>query len=554
LKLLSPEARILSAYAAAVGEWFTVKDLEEIIGWNKEKVNSALNEMLQKRIIKPTAGGYDFIHDLFREGTYEGFEKGKYKEITRVDLPSLHKKIAQALEHSHKSDLGTISSRLAIHYELAEEPEQAIRYYLETSKSAKRLSAYRNVIDSADRGLKLLNLLPDISKRDQQELALQVEKMFAVVSLQGYAVPEVLQICRRAQELCIQLGQMEPLFPVLWGLAMYHLVRAELASAVKFIQQCLGLAEQMQDSGLLVESRALLGVIRYYQGEFAEAIAQFDNVYTLYNDQQYHTLGYVQDPKVICLSFWGLTLWFQGSPLQALKKLDEALKHAESINHQYSKALALFSKTWFYLLCRDWHAAYKQSEELIEISRDHNFSFWLVLGLMFHDRATFGKRENVKTASQLHQYTKSYQETGARLALDFWLSMLAEILQEGGDIDEGLNKLNEAFSLKERESPNEGSFYDAELYRLKGDLILNQSQKSQGLAEELLSKACRIANKQGAKSLELRAELSLCRLWKEQGKKVEAFERLQKIYDSLPKDFETTDLRLAAMLLDELSK
>jgi predicted ATPase len=245
-----------------------------------------------------------------------------------------------------------------------------------------------------------------------------------------------------------------------------------------------------------------------------------------------------------------------GYPDQALKLNQKALALAQELSHPYSLAFALSSATKFHQLSREVQAAQEQAEAVITLSTEQGFALWVAWGTILRGWALATQGGGEEGIAQLRYGVVAFRATGAEFFGPVYLALLAEACGGVGQTEEGLSALAEALAAVDKTRER---FYEAELYRLRGKLTLAQSS-IQGLAssvqkeaEECFWKAIEIARKQSAKSLELRAVMSLAKLWQHQGKQKEAHEMLAEIYAWFTEGFATKDLQEAKALIDELS-
>jgi predicted ATPase len=274
----------------------------------------------------------------------------------------------------------------------------------------------------------------------------------------------------------------------------------------------------------------------------------------------------LQDPGVVFLCYAAMALWHLGYPDQVLKKIHEALTLAQELSHPYSLALALYFSTWLHQFHWEGQAARKQAEAVIELATEQGFSFLLAMGTILRGWALAEQGQGEEGIAQIRQGLAAQRATGAELFRPWYFALLAEAYAKVGQIEEGLAVLSEALEIVNK---NEERIYEAELYRIKGQLTLQQFQVSgfkfqvqespqsavrspESEAEEYFQKAIAIAQRQQAKSLELRATVSLARLWQRQGKHHAARNTLSEIYNWFTEGFDTADLKEAKALLEEL--
>jgi predicted ATPase len=391
-----------------------------------------------------------------------------------------------------------------------------------------------------------------------------------LIATKGNAAPEVEHTYARAVELCRQVGETAQLFPVLFGLRSFYLVRAELLTAHGLGEQLLSLAQSMQDSALLLEAQLALGNTLFLLGEPAPARPHLEQGIALYDPQHHrsHAVLYGAEPGMLCLFFAARVLWILGYPDQARKRSHEALSLVQESAQPYSLAAALIYAATLHRFLREGQATQERTEAAIALSTEQGFSALLAQGIIFQGSALAEQGQRQEGVAQMRQGLAALRATGAEAWLPFFLALLAKTYGEIGQAEEGLTMLTEALTRVEKTRER---FWEAELYRLKGELLLNAERgtlndelKTASVhrssfrihrseeAEACFLKAIEIARKQQAKSLELRAVMSLSRLWQQEGKKKEAHEMLAQIYGWFTEGFDTADLQEARALLQEL--
>ena len=457
---------------------------------------------------------------------------------------------------------------VAHHYTEAGLAEHAIRYWQQAGTLASQHFGHAEAIAHLTRGVHLLELLPDSAGRAEQELLLQTTLGPALMTTKGWGASEVGHAYTRARELCQQIGGPSQLFPILWGLWQFHVTRAAYETALELGEQLLHLAQRLDDSALLIEAHFTFGLTLFWSGEFVSAREHVELGIALYDRQQHrsHLLEYGQDPGAGCLCYAAWSLWILGYPAQALKRSQEALSLAQELDHPFSLAIAQGGAVCVHQLRREAQVVREWTEVNMTLSTEQGFAFWVLWGSIMHGwaLAELGQRE--EGIPQIQQGLATYRAIGAEIILPYNYALLAESYGKVGQIEDGMSMLAQAFSLVEK---NGERMWEAELHRLKGELVLNDERRMmnderkteqanfQGHAAEAeasFQQAIEIARRQQAKSLELRAATSLARLWQQQGKKDEAHTLLSEIFNWFTEGFDTPDLKDAKVLLDVLSE
>jgi predicted ATPase len=499
-------------------------------------------ELLYQRGIPPQAT-YLFKHALVQDAAYYS--------LLRSTRQQHHQRIAQVLEADFPDICETQPELLAQHYTEAGVIAQAIPHWQRAGRRAMQRSANLEAIGHLTRGLELLKTLPDTPERTQQELEFQISLGTALMYTKGFTAPEVGRVYARARELCQQVGETPQLFPVLWGVWYFHNARAEHQMGQELGAQLLSLAQRLQDAALLVVAHRALGNTLYHLGELAPARAHLEQSVALYDPQQHRSLAFLygQDPAVTCRSWAALALWLQGYPDQALQRMHEALTLARDLDHPLSLAYALDWAAMLYRFRREGAAAQERAAAAIALSTERGFAVYLAWGLILRGWALVEQGQGAEGIAQLHQGLAAYRATGGQAVLPYHLALLAEAYGTEGQAGEGLAVLAEALTLVNNNGERN---YEAELHRLKGELLLQQATGSDDEAEACFHQALDIARRQQAKSLELRAAVSLSRWWRHHGKRAEAYEVLVPIYGWFTEGFDTADLQEAQALLEEL--
>src|SRR5262249_26302050 len=471
---------------------------------------------------------------------------------------ALHERTAQAMEALYSANLDEHYSELAHHYTRSGNTEKAVEYLHLAGQQAAQRSANVEAVTYLTTALELLNTLPDTRERAQQELTLHLTLGVPLQATRSFASPEVRAVYTRARELCQQVGETRQLFPVLFGLRMFHHVGGEFLPARELGEQLLGLAQREQDPALLVEAYRAVGSTLFHLGELGAAQAHLEQGLTFYDSQHHrsHEFLYGREPGVFGLSEAALVLWHLGYPDQALQKSEAARTLAQELSYPYSVAAARVHAALLHQLRRERLLTQEWAEAGITLAREHGFPNWLGQGTVLQGwaRAEQGQREEGIT--QMRQGLATRQTIGAGIFQSYHLVLLAEAYGKAVQVEEGLAALAEALEVVDKSGER---FYEAELYRLKGKLTLVQSRvqrlassvgnpqsafrNPQSEAEACFHKAIAIARRQGAKSLELRAVMSLSRLWQQQGKREEARQLLAEIYGWFTEGFDTKDLQ-----------
>ena len=541
-------AKAVAQYAAVIGRQFSYELLQAVSQVDEVILQHELGRLVEAEIVYhrgvPPQATYTFKHALIQDAAYQS--------LLRSTRQQYHQRIGQVLEEHFPETAEAQPELLAQHYTEAGLTEQAVHYWLRAGQQASKRSANLEAISHLTKGLEVLKTLPETPERIQQELKFHIALGAPLMATKGYAAAEVEQCYARAWELSQQVGESPELFPVLWGLWVFYETRAEYKTGRELGEQCLALARSIQDPALLLEAHSALGITLLWLGELALAQEHVEQGITLYNPQQHRFLAtlYGFDPGVFCLSLAADVLWLLGYPNQALQRSHEALALTQELSHPLSLALALNFAAILHQFRQEGQAAQKRAEAAITLSIEQGFPYWLAEGTIRRGWALSAQKQVEEGITQIRQGLASYQATGAEVLRSYYLALLTEACEKGGQSEEGLSVLAEALALVHKTGER---FYEAELYRLKGELLLVRPTHQTAEVEACFQQALAIARRQEAKSLELRAAMSLVRLWQSQGKRAKAYELLAPVYGWFTEGFDTADLQEAKALLEALA-
>ncbi len=545
---LPPEAKRLLQMASVIGKDVAVPRLEAIAGLPPAELQWGLAHLQAAELLYETTRVADrtvtFKHALIREAAYHSLLRSTRQEY--------HQRIAQGLEERFPGTAETQPELLAHHYTEAGLPVPAVTYWQRAGQQARQRSANPEAIQHLTKGLALLATFPETPARAQQELELQIALGPALMATHGPAAPEVEQTYARARVLCARLGEIPQLFPALRGLCRFYQTRGALPTARELGEQLLRLAQRTAVPTHLLEAHDALGTILLFLGEYTTARTHIEQGIALTDPAVQRTLALRHDaaPGVTCLALAALTLWCLGAPVQALRRSQEVLGLAQALAHPLSLALTQHYAALLHHRRRDAAAVQAQANALLTLATTEGFPLWKGFGTCWHDWALAVQGQGEAGLAQLRQGFAAVLATGQTLARPLCLVLLAEAAGHVGQIAEGLRFLAEA--LMALEASGRGDLL-GEVYRLQGEFLLRQAIPDTAQAEACFQQALSIARRRQAKSWELRAAMSLSRLWQRQGKREEARQLLADVYSWFTEGFDTADLQEARALLAELS-
>jgi class 3 adenylate cyclase/predicted ATPase len=537
-------AKEAAQFAAVLGREFAYDLLQAITPHDAATLQASLGQLVEAELLyqrgRPPHARYRFKHALIQDAAYAS--------LLRSTRQQVHQRIAQVLEEQFPDTVETQPELLAHHYTEAGMYEPSVAYWQRAGQRAIARSANIEAMRHLTRGLEVLALLPETVPRTHQELDLQIAMGRAVMAAKGFGASESERIHLRARDLCQQLGDTARLFSALYGLWRFYVTACKLDLACATGEQLLSLAQRLNDPVLLVGSHAALGVTYTFLGELARARSHAEHGIKIYDQ---HTcdpsqFAYEPDPKITCLTYLALVLVMLGYPDQAMQRITQCLALTHAHNRLFGRAYALFYAAACYEMRREAQTVLELAEEAIILAQEHGFAQWLAHAQVMRGWACAMQGRHEKGKAAIEQGLMARATAGLASARPRDLVLFAEVCGMAGLPAEGLRALAEAQTI------SGARYYEAELDRVKGELLLSESADNHSAAEVCFRQAQDTARGQQAKWWELRAAMSLSRLWHQQGKHQEARDLLAPIYGWFTEGFDTADLQEAQALLDEL--
>jgi predicted ATPase len=545
---LPPDAKRLLQTAAVIGMEVSFPLLQAVAGMAPETLHRGLAQLQGAEFLYEThlfpGRVHTFKHALTQNVAYQSLLTSTRQQV--------HRQIAQALESLFPETAETQTELLAHHYTEAALPEPAVAYWLRAGQQASDRSAHVEAISHLSTGIALLTTLPETPEHTQQALTLYSALGAALIISKGHAAPEVEHAYTQAYALCQQVGETPELVPVLFGVWRYYFARPQLHTARELGETLLRLAQQAHDPGFGVIAHYAFGTTWFGLGALPTARRYLEEGIARYTSDQRHAPVFRIGPDlgVGCHVYAALTLWVLGYPAQALARVHEALALAQELSHPVSLAWTQVCMAIVAQFHRDVLAVYEQAEAAIALATEQGFPQWTAVGTIFRGWALAMQSQGEEGLAQVRQGIAAYRATGAAVVVPYLYTVLADVAAHLGRTEDGLQALTEAHALVEQHEERWG---EAEIRRLRGVLLLRQPGTPQAEAETWLQRALDVARRQEAKSLELRAAMSLSRLWQQQGKRAEAQALLAEVYSWFTEGFDMADLQEAQALLAELS-
>lgn len=531
-----------------LGREFTYELIRAVSLFDESTLQDHLGKLVSAGLLYqrgvPPESIYQFKHALVRDTAYESLLTSTRKQY--------HQRIAQVLVEEFPEVAEVQPELVAQHYTMAGLNEEAVPYWHHAGQRAIERSANVEAITHLKKGLELLKGVKDTPVKVQRELDLQTALGNVLMITDGFGTPEVKQALERARKLCQLVRETPQLFTVLHGLWIFNVSQANMDTTLELAEECLALAERLQDTVFLLEAHHAIGTTYFFLGEFISAKTHYEQCYTLHDSQPSNSRVVFpgrEDPGVVCKAHAAHVLWLLGYSDQAMERMNAAMNLAQSLSHPFSIAFAHFTSALLHLLRRESKYALDQAEAAIAISEAQGFAFWEAWASVYWGWAVAMNGREEEGIGRLKEVLKFLRATGNETLQPHARVLLAEAYGRVGIIEKGLAELDKAEVTVVKKKVG---FYEIETHRMRGELLLLQSSPDEKGAEIEFRKAIEVARRQQAKSLELRATVSLSRLLLKMGKKEEAHSLLTEIYGWFTEGFETVDLIEAKKCLDEL--
>jgi predicted ATPase len=517
--------KTVAQLGATIGRTFAYELLRAVAPLDEATLQHGLRQLVEAELVYQRGAAaqatYLFKHALIQDAAYQSLLKSTHQQY--------HQRIAQVLEARFPDICETQPELLAHHYTEAGLNAQAVDYWQRAGEHASDRSAYLEAISHLTTGIELLKSLPETPEHTQHTLALHIALGAALQITKGHAAPEVEQTYTQAYALCQQVGETPELVPVLFGLWRFYNTRAQLHTARELGDTLLRLAQHAHEPALSVVAHYALGLTSFWLGVFPAARTHLEAGIARYTPDQRRAAAFRigQDPGVACRIYAAATLWALGYPAQALARVHEALALAHELSHPFSLAFARCFAAFVSQFRRDVPAVHAQAEVTVALSTEQGFTQWAVQGAILRRWALALQGQGEEEIAQVRQGIGAYRATGAAVFVPYFYSWLAEVSAHLGHVEDGLQALAEAHTLVEQQ---EERWWEAEIARLRGVLLLRLPMAQQEEAEAWLRRALDVARRQEAKSLELRAAMNLSRLWQSQDKCQHAYDLLAPIY------------------------
>jgi len=541
-------AKEVAQIGAAIGREFSHALLTAVVQHKSEgELGSALDRLIAAGLLfrqgLPPHANYLFKHALVQDAAYS--------TLLRAPRQKLHARIATVLEQQFPERTSVEPELLARHFAEAGQVEIAISYWLTAGHRAVERSADEEAVRHIRRGLEMLMTLPQSTQRDRQELDLQLALGTPLAACHGYGSPAVGTARDRAITLCEKLGDTQRLLPSLFGQYVYCVTSGNIPKALDYAQRCQSLAARTGDRLTRLIAHRALGVALLEMGEFEAARAKLDPFLEPDNAEKDRSLPvhYVTDPKATGLAFLTLTLWVLGYPDQAAAVREQAFKHAVQANHANTSGfVSIYAGVQLSVLVGNVEDVTRYVEN-VNARPEGQLPHWAMVGQILKGWV-LGCAGRLEDGIALMKKGLDTTDKIGGVYRPHYYSLFAILQARAGNMQGGLGAISKA---KELIAQSGEYFWHADVLRIEGELALLFGTSTKK-AEASFVQALDVARKQKAKSFELRAAISIARLWRDQGKRNEARELLAPVYGWFSEGFGTRDLKEAKALLGTLAQ
>lgn len=540
LDRINADTKHMLGIAALAGQSFTLEVLQAVIKSDRlvESIEQAERAGLVRSIPGSTAGRFVFSHELVRQAVIGG--------LAAVRRQRLHLELGASIELVYARTLDDHFADLAYHYRRGGNTRKAVEFLSRAAAQAIERAADAQALELATFAMDLLRRLPDDADRGRLELSIQLSYCNALRATEGLAAEALRQPLDRALKLSEQIGDQNSTILVLDSLRAFHQLKSELHRAQQIGERFVALAELSGDPVALARSSMSIGQTFLLQGRFGEARQRFELAVdsAVFDRIEGSQAAWWKTDALVGLA---LALWLLGFPQEAERRLVAILDAARP--NPLAQAFALQYAGWLRLLFGQEKAALALARSAIAISTEYGFAFELSRSLIVYGNALILDGDPANGLSHVRQGISDLERTGGSASSLNLCSLVGGLLTVG-EIKQGLEVVNSALA---KSKVSNARLAEAELFRLKGELLLARGPSSAGQAEQAFRDAIEVAQGQGAKSWELRAVTSLTGLLTKTKRRKEARVILGEVCNWFTEGFESADFKNAIAQLHALS-
>jgi predicted ATPase/class 3 adenylate cyclase len=548
-------AKEVAQIGAAIGREFPHALLSAVVKKPEPELAQTLERLIAAGLLfrqgVPPHASYLFKHALVQDAAYGTL----LRERRRV----LHARIAETLESQFTEIAESQPELLARHCTEAGLIEKAFFLWRRAGQRSLERSSLVEAVEQLSNALAKITTLPSSRAFRHEEIKLQVALITPLLYVKGYAAAETKAATERARLLIERAEALgEPvedpllLFSVLFGIWVANFVAYDGEVLRDYAAQFLALAEK-QAVTALVTGHQIMGVSLASTGEFIQAREHYDRSQALYDPAVHRALFTrfaANDFRVVTFSFRSLTLWMLGYPEAAVADANLALEHAREIDHASDLMFALFWAGLTIASCGNYAVANALGEELVTLADRNGSPTWRFCGMDLQGRVSALIGKSAHAIQMITAGLNGNRSMGATFLEPFLLLSVAFANGELGQLKEAWQRIDEAMTRIEK---TKDKWFEAEVNRVAGEIALKSPESDAAKAETYFVRALAVARQQQAKSWELRAAMSMARLWRDQGKRDAARDLLVPVYGWFTEGFDTRDLKEAKALLGELA-
>lgn len=555
---LSPDERAVLEAASVVGVTFTSPAVAHALGQAAEDVDAMTQRMVRAHLFVNAAdrgedhgpaARYEFSHALHHQAIYE--------QLAPLRRRRLHLKLAEALESTGGERVAELAPELSVHFQRGGDPMRAAKYLSLCVTRAQQYQAPHEAIACAELALELLRHVPDSAERRHRELELRLLLGVSLSLTGGFSAPAVRDNYERARALCDDTGDARPVFEIMHAVWHAQMARSKFRAARETMDEIAAIARQQPVPEFRSRADLAEGRLAFWSGRFGEAASIFtqflEGVARQPIEMKAQTYGL--DPVIVARGHGSLALWFLGHPDQARAWAAQAIAYADDRREPFGLASALTHATVVELLCGRAEEAARHATRAATVAADHAVTTFRPMSRFFNG-AVLAAQGNVEGGlAEMLPALVEHREVLGSLIADIMLGFLAAAYGQAARWDEGLRSVEDGLALSEIAGEH---VYAAELWRVKGELLVGKSRSARGAARtrmlgaarQCLHRALEIGRTQDARSLELRTAMSLVRSAERDDEARDARKRLRALYDAFTEGFDTKDLEDAKALLN----
>lgn len=542
-----PTLREIAQLGSVLGREFAYQMLCALTTHDESVVQDGLGQLVENELLyqrgRPPRSKYIFKHALIQDAAYQSLLKRTRQQY--------HEQVARLLEEHFPETVEAHPELVAHHYQEAGMTREAIDYWYLAGERARTRSANHEAVAHLQKGISIIGGLPDEEEQARYELKMQFSLGGVYLQMKGHSAPEVGITFARARELCLHVGDAPELVPTLFGLWRTYVVQmTDIEKPKEVAEQLLRLAEDDGSAVSRVVAHYAVGFTAYVRGQFSQAhrhLTEGTRLYSFEDRDKAVVYRFGQDPGVACLCYRALIEWILGYGGEALKSSQEGLALARRLEDPFSIVFALDITSFLDQLRGDQKAVSQKADEAVSLAEEKGYPYFSGVGKVMQGWAEAANHPTHTTVQGFRQRIDQHRGLGTELFVPYFLALLGDVALKARQAEAAGAALEEAHILLTKTGER---WWESETCRLLGEISI---EKNAAKAEAQFEKALSVARRDNAIYFELRAAVSLGRLWRQRGKAGEARNMLHEICSRFTEGFGTADVKEAKELLDELT-